>query len=421
MKTGKMILSALALAMLSQNPPIANAESTPAASEAVEASKIHVESLQDSKIFKVKEITVKGYVTADVKELTIDGEKAVLTWNDSTERYHFDTKAAYEKDGVYNIVFNMMDGDGAVTSHTETVLVDTTPPKITGLEYPKSVKSSYEDSSAPVKFQATDNFGELYLKIDNEDYGSFKNQNPYEAVSHTFEPSVGFKWPGMNESMISISDIAGNTASVMPVIYWQPVSYVELPNQEFPLSHNEVRARLIVKEKIVPLLKGDPKTGEMEKVRDIKPGEALRVYGTYNHYYNVGGDYYVENLWPGTTVLAPYIGRIIIDKDTPLYSPSHKVHRMLKKGEAIRVYSHDFEKYDVGNGYHVYKKEAVKYYVGQVTLLKNVTMYTPSGKVYKTLPKGKKYRVYNVEGNKFDLGGGYCVAIDKTAVKYGKN
>ena len=124
---------------------------------------------------------------------------------------------------------------------------------------------------------------------------------------------------------------------------------------DFPIG----RATL---KKDVAMYKFDPKSGYI-KYKTLKKGENIRVYGFNEEYMNVGGAYFIKN----DNNISYYEGRVNIDTDTPLYKPDGKVHRMLKKNEAIRVYNISSDKYDVGGGYYIKKDNKVTYFKGFFT------------------------------------------------------
>lgn len=130
-----------------------------------------------------------------------------------------------------------------------------------------------------------------------------------------------------------------------------------------------------------------------------------------------------ENYVPGDGTEKPekpadgkHIGRILIKKDTKMYKPDGSVFRTLTEGEAIKVYGSEDGVYDVGGGYTV-KHDGGKtyFYVGFVTV-KADTSLMKDGKAEKTLAKGSTYRVYSVDGEKLNVGGGYYVKADSKVV-----
>ncbi|MBS2969498.1 DUF839 domain-containing protein [Metabacillus sp. KIGAM252] len=167
--------------------------------------------------------------------------------------------------------------------------------------------------------------------------------------------------------------------------------------------------------KNVPLYKIDS-NGELSESAELKKG-SYRVYGQLKDYYNVGGAYYVKKEEKGISV---YNGRILIKSPLTMYTPDGKVHRTLKKGEAVRVFDREDGKYNVGNGYYVKENRNAVYYEG-IAMIKQDISLMKDGKVTKKLKKGSMYRVYGAEGSKLMLGGGQYIEADKASVTYIKN
>ncbi|AZB43494.1 2,' 3'-cyclic nucleotide 2'-phosphodiesterase [Bacillus sp. FJAT-42376] len=172
--------------------------------------------------------------------------------------------------------------------------------------------------------------------------------------------------------------------------------------------------RLIIKKAATLVkLKED---GTLVKIRDVLPREQLRVYGSNSKWHNVGGEYYVA-AGPNAVI---YTGRILIKQDMKLYSSNGVVYRTLKKGEAVKVYSLEEDKYQTGNGYYVKKDRNAVYYEGYVSLRSDVPLLK-EGAAVKTLKKGNLYRVYGVEDDLLYVGGGYSIKLDAGKVIYTKN
>ncbi|MCD7033281.1 DUF839 domain-containing protein [Metabacillus sp. GX 13764] len=172
-------------------------------------------------------------------------------------------------------------------------------------------------------------------------------------------------------------------------------------------------ARIILKHE-TPLYKMAA-DGSLTQAGSIKNG-AFRVYGQIGDLINVGGDYYVKS---GEARAQSYQGRILIKKPMALYNKDGKVYRMLKKGEAIKVYGMGSGRYEVGNGYYVNEDHDAVYYEGIVTIKKDTDLFK-DGNAAKTLKKGLTYRVYGYKDGMLDLGGGYYTMAD-TSVEYSKN
>ncbi|MFV2047085.1 hypothetical protein KDJ21_007265 [Metabacillus litoralis] len=112
----------------------------------------------------------------------------------------------------------------------------------------------------------------------------------------------------------------------------------------------------------------------------------------------------------------PWIGRVLIQKEgMALYNPNGKVHRKLKKGEGLKVYEIEDDRYQVGAGYYVLKGSGkdTLYYYGHVWAKSfYMYVYTPEGDFFKRFQARQTVRVYGMEDGKYQVGGGYYVIPD---------
>ncbi|MBS4190213.1 glucosaminidase domain-containing protein [Bacillus sp. FJAT-49705] len=154
--------------------------------------------------------------------------------------------------------------------------------------------------------------------------------------------------------------------------------------------------------------------GKVNKV--LKKGYNYKVFGTIGNNYNMGGNYYIA---ANSGKMSVYIGKLHIkNKDVNLYRPDGKVHRKLAPGEIVRVYSYDDKAYYVGGGYYVPRNADVSFYKGTIQITADSPLYATNGTVSKTLKKGQVFRVYAINGNKLDLGGGFYLNYDKQKQVY---
>lgn len=116
---------------------------------------------------------------------------------------------------------------------------------------------------------------------------------------------------------------------------------------------------------------------------------------------------------PTPTTDITWTGRVLIkSKDMVLYNPQGKVHRKLTQYEGLRVYDVQSDRYQVGGGYYVLKgsKEDTLYYYGHVfSKDRYMYVYSPDGKLYKKFLPMQTARVYSMENGRYQVGGGYYV------------
>ncbi|MGP4078992.1 S8 family peptidase [Pseudalkalibacillus sp. R45] len=190
-----------------------------------------------------------------------------------------------------------------------------------------------------------------------------------------------------------------------------------IPNVDLPSNHRHPVARLHIRRSGVNLMKKE-NDGSFTFYKELKRNEFYRTYGVEGNYYNVGGPYFVKH---EAGKMAVYIGRANVEQDTPLYAPDGSFARTIRKGEAIRVYSYDNNRFNVGGGYYIKNNSRVFYTIGYVTLKQDNYIYNPNGQIYERLPAGNRYWVYGIEGKEINLGGGYYILDDRNKNSFMKN
>ncbi|WP_227937224.1 WD40 repeat domain-containing protein [Alkalihalobacillus deserti] len=190
---------------------------------------------------------------------------------------------------------------------------------------------------------------------------------------------------------------------------------IKIPNVTLPSGHRHPIARLFVRTN-VDLLKEE--NGQLIKVGQLEPGHFYRTYGTKGNYYDVGGSHYVFNE-PGN--ISIFVGRSLIHKETPLYTEDGQIHRMLQPGEAVRVYSYDAEKFQVGGGYYVVNDEKIEYFVGYADIKEDVPILNPLNEAVGRATKGTRYRVSSLEPGLMKIGTRDYIRDQRGKVDYAKN
>ncbi|MGP4078989.1 transglycosylase SLT domain-containing protein [Pseudalkalibacillus sp. R45] len=213
------------------------------------------------------------------------------------------------------------------------------------------------------------------------------------AINDSFKHYVYYHVTDGNQTFyISSSNLVQEPAAFLP-----NVDQSILPDPKEPI------ARLHIKREGVQFLKKE-EFGEYVPVDEREKDEFLRVYYTEGSYFNVGGEYYIKQ---DLNKVVPYIGRILIESETKMYAPDGSEYKSFGKGHALRVYSFDENNYHVGGGYYIKNTSNVKFYKGYVTLLKDTPLYSPDGNVFEEREQGIAYRVYDIEGDKILVGGGF--------------
>lgn len=106
-----------------------------------------------------------------------------------------------------------------------------------------------------------------------------------------------------------------------------------------------------------------------------------------------------------------HIGRVLIKgKDMVLYNSKGQVHRKLTQNEGLRVYEVQSDRYQVGGGYYVKKSKDTLYYVGHVySKDRYMYVYNPNGKLFKKFVPKQTARVYSTDKGRYQVGAGYYV------------
>lgn len=223
----------------------------------------------------------------------------------------------------------------------------------------------------------------------------------------TFESSPSAKDLAASSKNVSYNSDQTNGFSKYNIKLEKPAEDTKMDLQKYPIG------RIIVKKPVDIMKMNDDGTSSL--FRTAKAGEALKIFGSDDKMYNVGGSYYVNR--DSSTV--EYTGRILIKEAMPLYNAEGKVSRTLKKGESVRVFGMDQEQYMVGGGYYVTKNRQAVYYEGFAKLSEDTALWK-DGKKMKLLKKGNMYRVFGVNDHMLMVGGGYSIQ-GSTSVTYSKN
>jgi Transglycosylase SLT domain len=189
-----------------------------------------------------------------------------------------------------------------------------------------------------------------------------------------------------------------------------------IPHVTLPPNHREPVARLIIRND-VPIVKKN-NDGSYTLFRTAKKEEMLRLYGTEGIYYNVGGSYFVKHDPKRMSVM---IGRLNIKQTAQMYKLENGKlipASVFGKGHNLRVYDYDDDYYYVGGQYVVKKDRNVVFYKGFVKIYQSTYLYGPNGEKARALKPGEQYRVYDIDGNKLNVGNGYYIVNEKAKVKY---
>ncbi|MBS4195808.1 S8 family serine peptidase [Lederbergia citri] len=154
-------------------------------------------------------IEFSGYVKdkSGVKEVTVDGKKAKLTYNAEKDQYDFSITMNYKKDGYYTAKIKAVDNAGNETEIARRFFVDTTKPKLK-----VKAKNSVEEDTIKVSAEITDNFDAIRLYVDGNEV--FKNElsEPYgmKEFKKTIDDIELQLKDGDNTFIFKAVDLGGN-------------------------------------------------------------------------------------------------------------------------------------------------------------------------------------------------------------------
>ncbi|MCC2250612.1 S8 family serine peptidase [Virgibacillus sp. AGTR] len=155
-----------------------------------------------------KEVVFSGYVTDEsgVKEVTIDGEKAELVYNEEEERYDFSMPVSHKKDGYYFKHIKAVDNVGNETEIGRRYFVDSSKAKLK-IKGKKKTKEDHITLTAKVK----DNFDDINLYVDGDHVYTHELSKPYGKKKFNEEIEVELDLEdGENVFEFKVVDLAGH-------------------------------------------------------------------------------------------------------------------------------------------------------------------------------------------------------------------
>ncbi|MBS4200659.1 S8 family serine peptidase [Bacillus sp. FJAT-49732] len=160
-------------------------------------------------VASTSDIEFSGYVKdkSGVKEVTVDGKKAKLTYNSEKDQYDFAITIKYKKDGYYTAKIKAVDNAGNETDIARRFFVDTTKPKLK-----VKAKNNVEEDTITVSADITDNFDAIRLYVDGNEV--FKNELSEPYSMNEFKKTIdGIELElidGDNTFIFKAVDLGGN-------------------------------------------------------------------------------------------------------------------------------------------------------------------------------------------------------------------
>lgn len=190
------------------------------------------------------------------------------------------------------------------------------------------------------------------------------------------------------------------------------LSYLSIPHIGHDVIKRDAVGRLIIRKDTKILTKS--KKGTVVSSRIVKKGEMLRLFGVTGTNYFVGNNRENQEFVEHNPEFAvAMIGRLEIKGKAVMYNKNGDKLTQAKiwdKGNQLRVFDYDDKYYYVGGSAVLLKTESnVTFYLGYATPQVDTPLYKADGTFYKTLSKGMRYRVYKINDDRYDLGNGYFV------------
>jgi lactocepin len=173
---------------------------------------IHVLTPETLGTYNTRTIPVSGYVTdwAGVHDVTVNGQKANVTYNEATKRYEFSTVLNFDSDGVKYFKVETVDNRGNKIDFEKSILIDSTAPKLEVVGAPETVEN--ETTSATVSLNVEDNFDEIRVLVNGSEVYYNEFLEPYEMRG--FKETISdIELPleeGANTFVFEVTDLAGN-------------------------------------------------------------------------------------------------------------------------------------------------------------------------------------------------------------------
>ncbi|MTW85226.1 S8 family serine peptidase [Virgibacillus dakarensis] len=164
-----------------------------------------------------REVEFTGYVTdkSGIKEVTVDGEKAKVVYNEEQDRYDFSVTIKHNKDGYFFHRIKAIDNAGNEAEIGRRYFVDTEKAKLKV----KAAKKTYADT-IQVAATVTDNFDDIRLYVNGNEIYKHELSEPYGM--NGFEKKINDIQldleDGKNEFEFKVVDLGGHVTKKTIVV-----------------------------------------------------------------------------------------------------------------------------------------------------------------------------------------------------------
>ncbi|WP_077318460.1 S8 family serine peptidase [Virgibacillus proomii] len=169
---------------------------------------LRLQSPESLSVSDSKEVVFSGYVTdeSEVKEVTINGEKAELTFNKEKNRYNFSLPVTHKKDDYHFAKIKAIDKRDNETEIGRRYFVDSQPAKLS-VKGKKKTKAN----TITVKAKVRDNFDAIHLFVDGDHVYRHDLSQPYGKNRFHEEIEVELDLTeGKNKFEFKAVDLAGH-------------------------------------------------------------------------------------------------------------------------------------------------------------------------------------------------------------------
>src|SRR5699024_3415988 len=172
------------------------------------APDLHLKTPESLGVETSREVEFSGYVTdkSGIKEVTVDGEKADLVYNEAEDRYDFTYTLEHEEDGYYFHHIKAVDNAGNEAEIGRRYFVDSEKATIE-VETEEVTKEDTLNLDVNVK----DNFDEIKLYVNGNEVYKNELSSPYGM--HGFDEAIEVELDlefGVNEFEFKVVDLGGH-------------------------------------------------------------------------------------------------------------------------------------------------------------------------------------------------------------------
>ncbi|MEN1967536.1 S8 family serine peptidase [Lentibacillus sp. N15] len=178
---------------------------------------LHVKTPEFLGVETSREVEFSGYATdkSGIKEVTVDGEKANVTYNKEKDRYEFSVTVKHDKDGYFFHHIKAVDNAGNEAEIGRRYFVDTEKAKI-------DVKADQKTDADKIKVDATvtDNFDDIRVYVNGNEVYKHDQSEPYgmNGFEKTIKDIELDLKDGKNEFEFKVVDLGGHETTKTIVV-----------------------------------------------------------------------------------------------------------------------------------------------------------------------------------------------------------